>query len=93
MRQPSTSGYVSVLSALCVCWVVFNTGVSEGRCDLRRRRNSKQLLQPSPNLSPFFNGCWTERRRRSLINANNSPSDMGEGLSSYDEWQKWLAGA
>ncbi len=52
---PAATRGVSVLSGLQAYRIVFNTGVGEGRCDLlRRRRNSKQLLQPSHNLSPFF---------------------------------------
>ena len=52
---PAATRGVSVLSALHAYRVVFNAGVGEGRSDvLRRRRNSKQLLQPSRNLSPFF---------------------------------------
>jgi hypothetical protein len=79
-----TSGHVSALSILHAYRVVFNRGVGGGCCYLLRRAgNSKQLLQPSLNLSPFFIRLLVERRRRSLIDANSS-SDMGEGLPYSD---------
>ena len=48
------------------CRVVFTSSVGGGRFDLRRRRNSKQLLQPSRDPGPFFIGGLLSRAMTAL---------------------------